>query len=450
MSSHSRESRPLILLLALCFVTGLAGDVPTCGSSAVRPSEVRWNELYATCKGCVSNGAKGCPSDCCRLDLSATQFYICGGSGCCLRFIDTERSSTIIAYEPVDVNQISGSTCRTPVPVSDTSKCPKDVCALELKSDGLVTCTNGYLIPERGDSTGSSLCPGVPDQTPVAGSASKNTPSTTVAASTASTRKSTSEASQSYRTEASGSSGNNSDENPNVDDNIAGSKDDGNTRGNGVGDSSEKRVQSNPVACFPHDAVVTLSSGESRTMSTLAIGDEVIVGSQQKSSPVYMFTHRLEPKSMSYCGLSNCNATMGNHDTLHEFLRLETSSGNAVTLTPSHFLYVNNDLAPAVTARIGDFLIRGDGRLAQIVRISRVMEVGLYNPQTLHGDIVVNNILTSTYTSAVPPVVAHGTLLPLRFAYDVVGISVRYFENHFHSSFQNLFGEGTGRWINSF
>lgn len=42
------------------------------------------------------------------------------------------------------------------------------------------------------------------------------------------------------------------------------------------------------------------------------------------------------------------------------------------------------------------------------------MARGLYNPQTKHGSIIVNNILAGTYTTAVAPGLVHAVLAPLR------------------------------------
>jgi hypothetical protein len=39
---------------------------------------------------------------------------------------------------------------------------------------------------------------------------------------------------------------------------------------------------------------------------------------------------------------------------------------------------------------------------------------GLYNPHTMHGDIVVDGVHTSTYTDSVAPALAHALLWPVR------------------------------------
>ena len=49
--------------------------------------------------------------------------------------------------------------------------------------------------------------------------------------------------------------------------------------------------------------------------------------------------------------------------------------------------------------------------------------VGLYNPHTMDGDIVVDGTVTSTYTAAVAPSLAHAVLWPVRMLY-ALGVDV--------------------------
>jgi hypothetical protein len=68
------------------------------------------------------------------------------------------------------------------------------------------------------------------------------------------------------------------------------------------------------------------------------------------------------------------------------------------------------------------------GRWTAVVSTTLVEATGLYNPQTIHGDIVVDGIVASTYTTAVDPQVAHGLLAPLRVLYSWLSISITLFE----------------------
>lgn len=146
--------------------------------------------------------------------------------------------------------------------------------------------------------------------------------------------------------------------------------------------------------CFPASATVTLASGEAVAMSELATGDIVAVGGGG-TSDIFMFTHKLS-------------------GTRARFLTLRTASAHAVTLTHGHFIYINGALAPASSAVIGDALSLASGAASRIVAISESVEEGLYNPQTLCGDIVVDGVRVSTYTTAVAPALAHAVLAPFR------------------------------------
>jgi hypothetical protein len=141
-------------------------------------------------------------------------------------------------------------------------------------------------------------------------------------------------------------------------------------------------------------------------MDQLAVGDSVLVG-DGSFSDVYMFSHKLEA-------------------TKTEFVKISVSADEeALMLTPNHYLYVNNKLAVASTVKVGDMLTTGKGASVRVISVSREWAEGLYNPHTMDGDIVVNGIKTSTYTSDIAPALAHAALWPVRMlhslGHDVVG-----------------------------
>ena len=67
--------------------------------------------------------------------------------------------------------------------------------------------------------------------------------------------------------------------------------------------------------------------------------------------------------------------------------------------------------------KIGDNVTLADGKASAVVAIAAVRKEGLHNPHTLQGDIVVNGVLASSYTSAFSPTLAHVVLAPLRALY---------------------------------
>jgi hypothetical protein len=161
-------------------------------------------------------------------------------------------------------------------------------------------------------------------------------------------------------------------------------------------------VETDPLTCFPGAATVRVEGGGVRRMDELAVGDRVDVG-RGRFSPVFMFTHR----AAAHAGA---------------FVRIEAASGAAVRLTAGHYVHVNGALAPAAAVRAGDAVELAGGARDVVVRVSAVADTGLYNPQTLQGDVVVDGVLVSTYTTAVEPAVAHALLAPLRAVYAAAGV----------------------------
>lgn len=175
-------------------------------------------------------------------------------------------------------------------------------------------------------------------------------------------------------------------------------------------------------SCFPADAQVLLESGQQILIHDLKIGDRIHVGIGRYSD-VFMFTHKLS-------------------DAMEEFIQLETVSGDKLTLSAGHYLYANDALVAADVAKVGDVVELGSGSKVLVSAKSRVLKKGLFNPQTVSGDIVVNNIRASCYTTAVEPTIAHVALAPLRAAYEALGWATRVAEDG--SSLANALPSGMG------
>lgn len=148
-------------------------------------------------------------------------------------------------------------------------------------------------------------------------------------------------------------------------------------------------------SCFPPSAVVQLDNGRHISMQHLRIGDRVQTG-PGRFSKVFAWTHR-SPRQ---------EAT---------FVRIHTKLPNPLILTGTHFLYLEDGrLVPAKSVKVGDRLIADDRSRLIVHAVDRVKMKGLYNPQTMDGDIVVDGALVSTYTQAVEPIAAHALLAPIR------------------------------------
>jgi desert hedgehog len=184
----------------------------------------------------------------------------------------------------------------------------------------------------------------------------------------------------------------------------------GDSASTGTGDGSDKETTTyGKPSCFPAGATVEVASGGLKRMDELAAGDRVHVG-RGVYSDVFMFTH----KSV---------------DAVAEFVQIETTSGHVLRASAGHYLYVNGQLAAAATVRPGDTLVLGSGAWTTASSVSVEAGVGLFNPQTLHGDIVVNAVLCSTYTRALEPTLAHAALAPARALYKWFGAYTPSFDD---------------------
>lgn len=145
--------------------------------------------------------------------------------------------------------------------------------------------------------------------------------------------------------------------------------------------------------CFPASAMVRMASGIEMRMSDLNVGDTVMT--PDGLSKVIFFTHRL-------------------HGVHHSFVRIATER-TSIMMTGGHYVVVwGHGLRRACDVKVGDWLLFGkNGRPVVVKGINTVCAKGVYNPQTSNGLIIVNGIVTSTYTTAVHAVLAHGPLMSL-------------------------------------
>lgn len=149
----------------------------------------------------------------------------------------------------------------------------------------------------------------------------------------------------------------------------------------------------NQPECFPASARAISDDGRQIPLSYLAAGHVVRV-TESQSSPVYLFTHK------QYFGL-------------HHFIHIVSQNNHSIVLSQGHYIYANGRLKAAYHVQVGDILRTLDGP-AVVTSVRWAEEHGLFAPHTAHGDIVINRVVTSTYTTAVHPVLAHAALWPLR------------------------------------
>ncbi|CAN8062897.1 unnamed protein product [Agarophyton chilense] len=160
--------------------------------------------------------------------------------------------------------------------------------------------------------------------------------------------------------------------------------------------------------CFPADAEVRMHGGSLRRMDQLSIGDHVQT-SQESFSSVFAWTH-------------------ADAHTKYRFVQLDTKS-RSISLTASHYIYADGVTMAAGKVKVGMKLLLSDGSFESVTNKKTVWKTGLYNPQTLDGDIVVNGVVATTYTTAIELKTAHALLAPVRAAFSVLknamGISAK-------------------------
>jgi len=149
--------------------------------------------------------------------------------------------------------------------------------------------------------------------------------------------------------------------------------------------------------CFPAHSKVTLADGSTKTMAELDIGDRVVVDLERRTSAVHFFSHR-------------------ETQTISKFIRIRHTAG-AVTISPNHYLYANGRLVVARAVRVGDTIGVLGGSPSVVSSVGYSIAKGLYNPHTFAGTVMVDGVLTSCYTSAIHPTLAHVLLMPLRTVY---------------------------------
>lgn len=151
--------------------------------------------------------------------------------------------------------------------------------------------------------------------------------------------------------------------------------------------------------CFPAAATVTRHDGLIVRMEDIRLAEKIAIGGD-KHSDVYFFGHR---KS----------------DHVSEFVSIaHVGSETRVRLSPNHYLYVDGKLRTAQSVRPGQRLRGADGRDSlAVVNVKREELRGLYAPTTMHGDLLVDGVVVSSYTSEIHPGLSHKLLYPLRLLY---------------------------------
>ncbi len=133
------------------------------------------------------------------------------------------------------------------------------------------------------------------------------------------------------------------------------------------------------ASCFPSDSLVTLEHGTIH-MADLKVGDKVLTSNG--FSPVYFFGHRNSSEIINYLNI------------VTKSTRLRISEEHYIDIFRKGILTVR-----AGKIRVGDE-VWVKGRLESVTEVYTSKESGIYNPYTLDGTIVVDNVLASCYSES--------------------------------------------------
>lgn len=200
---------------------------------------------------------------------------------------------------------------------------------------------------------------------------------------------------------------------------------------------------SSDSSCFPADGLVHLPDGVVKRMDELAIGDKVLTRAASGAvtySDVYLFGHQ---DQFSYTEFVALQLAVNKLYLSHGHF-IPTASGASCTAENS--AACSRLMKRAEDVRVGDLVwavnaVTGQFDLEVVRQKSVEMRVGLYNPFTLSGDLVVNGVLASahsdwfldrvmpqSYVSQIPSI--YQTIMsPMRAVYHVGGANaVKYLD----------------------
>lgn len=152
--------------------------------------------------------------------------------------------------------------------------------------------------------------------------------------------------------------------------------------------------------CFPAPAQVHKADGSIVRMDELSGGVEVRTSvnkedQEKRSSKIFLFTHR-------------------NKENRGRCVRVRTACGHELTLTASH--YIRNSEGHLIAAGVvgeGETTLQTVDGSCKVESIEKVTGMGLYAPHSLHGDLIMDGVVVSSYSKAVHPALSHALLTPL-------------------------------------
>ncbi|KAM3593835.1 uncharacterized protein V6R79_022816 [Siganus canaliculatus] len=177
---------------------------------------------------------------------------------------------------------------------------------------------------------------------------------------------------------------------------------------------AENSVAAKSGGCFPGSSTVTLQDGTQKAVKDLQSGDRVLAADTE-GNPIYTdFIMFLDQEST----------------TRRLFYVIETDSGQKITLTAAHLLFIGHNstdeermsaiFASEVQRGQKVFVLDAERRQLEPVTVKRIYtqeHEGSYAPVTVQGTVVVDQVLASCYAVIEDHSLAHWALAPVRFAY---------------------------------
>jgi len=187
--------------------------------------------------------------------------------------------------------------------------------------------------------------------------------------------------------------------------------------------------------CFPAAATVVTAGGVVTRMDALTVGTAVVTGPDGSTSPVFAFSHA-DPAGDAGAWVTLTTAVgdltlSAGHYVLVQ--RGGVAAAGAPRLVAAAAIVVGDEVrhvpppplvssaaaANGSTCAAANVATIGSGWVvvARTTVTAATGGRGLYNPHTLDGSLVVDGIVTSTYTTAMAPAVADVALAAGRAAY---------------------------------
>lgn len=142
--------------------------------------------------------------------------------------------------------------------------------------------------------------------------------------------------------------------------------------------------------------MVEMAGGGVKKMREVKVGDRVHVGGGVYDE-VMVWTHRAEGEWGA-------------------FVEVGLRDGRRMAATVAHMVYTRGGVVKMGDVGVGDWMRAGDGAWVEVVEVRRDVRKGVWNPQTVGGDIVVDGVWVTSYTGGGGGVAAgHGLLAPVRW-----------------------------------